>query len=113
MSAYGNQVKTYIERYKAEMGGDALLDPHAVAAWAYENGLHRPSVRTVVDIIAQDIAQLFREEYRTNEDGQRYPRSMRSASRRASAPCLCGLTSTTTRLPETISFGLSRNDASR
>jgi len=26
----------------------------------------------VVDVIAQDIAQFFREEYRTNEDGQRY-----------------------------------------
>lgn len=72
MSAYGNQVKAYIERYKAEMGGEALLDPHAVAEWAYKNGLHRPSVRTVVDVIAQDIAQFFREEYRTNEDGQRY-----------------------------------------
>lgn len=35
MSAYGNQVKSYIERYQAEMGGDGLLDPHAVAEWAY------------------------------------------------------------------------------
>jgi len=25
MSAYGNQVKSYIERYQAEMGGDGLL----------------------------------------------------------------------------------------
>jgi hypothetical protein len=72
MSAYGNQVKAYIERYQAEMGGNALLDPHAVAEWAYAHGLHKPSVRTVVDVIAQDIAQFFREEYRTNADGQRY-----------------------------------------
>lgn len=72
MSAYGNQVKSYIERYKAEKGGDGLLDPHAVAEWAYQRGLHKPSVRTVVDAIASDIAQYFREEYRTNEDGQRY-----------------------------------------
>ena len=31
MSAYANQVKSYIERYQAEVGGDGLLDPHAVA----------------------------------------------------------------------------------
>lgn len=72
MSAYANQVKSYIERYQAEVGGDGLLDPHAVAEWAYRQGLHKPSVRTVVDAIASDIAQLFREEFRTNGDGQRY-----------------------------------------
>ncbi len=72
MSAYGNQVKAYIERYQVEMGGDGLLDPHAVAEWAYQCGLHKPSVRTVVDAIASDISQFFREEYRTNADGQRY-----------------------------------------
>jgi hypothetical protein len=72
MSAYGNQVKSYIERYQAEMGGDGLLDPHAVAEWAYQRGLHKPSMRTVVDAIASDISQFFREEYRTSGDGQRY-----------------------------------------
>ena len=72
MSAYGNQVKSYIERYQLEQGGDGMLDPHAVAEWAYRQGLHKPSVRTVVDAIAADIAQFFREEYRINADGQRY-----------------------------------------
>jgi hypothetical protein len=72
MSAYGSQVKSYIERYQTEMGSDGLLDPHAVAEWAYQHGLHKPSVRTVVDAIASDIAQYFREEYRTSERGQRY-----------------------------------------
>ncbi len=72
MSAYGNQVKSYIERYQAERGGDGLLDPHAVAEWAYQRGLHKPSMRTVVDAIASDISQFFREEYRTSGDGQRY-----------------------------------------
>ena len=72
MSSYGNQVKSYIERYQAEMGGDGLLDPHAVAEWAYQRGLHKPSMRTVVDAIASDISQFFREEYRTSGDGQRY-----------------------------------------
>jgi hypothetical protein len=72
MSAYANQVKSYIERYQSEVGGDGLLDPHAVAEWAYNNGLHKPSIRTVVDAIAADIAQQFREDYRTDTNGQRY-----------------------------------------
>lgn len=72
MSAYANQVKAYLERYQLEVGGDGLLNPHLVAEWAYRNGLHKPSVRTIVDAIAADIAQVFREEYRTNESGQRY-----------------------------------------
>ena len=72
MSAYGNQVKSYIERYQSEVGSDSLLDPQAVAEWAYKNGLHKPNLRTVVDAIASDISQYFREEYRTDENGQRY-----------------------------------------
>ena len=72
MSAYANQVKAYLERYQLEVGGDGLLNPHLVAEWAYRNGLHKPSVRTIVDAIAADIAQVIREEYRTDESGQRY-----------------------------------------
>lgn len=71
MTAYANQMKAYIEQYQAEVG-EGLLDPHAVAEWAYKRGLHKPSVRTVVDAIATDIAQFFREEYRTDANGQRY-----------------------------------------
>lgn len=72
MSAYANQVKAYLERYQAEVGGDGLIDPHEVAAWAYRNGLHKPNLKTVIDAIAADISQVFREEYRTDELGQRY-----------------------------------------
>ncbi|MDR5748741.1 hypothetical protein QCE73_36785 [Caballeronia sp. LZ029] len=72
MSAYANQVKAYLERYQEEVGDDSLLDPHEVAAWAYKNGLHKPSVRTIIDVIASDIAQVWREEYRTDPNGQRY-----------------------------------------
>lgn len=72
MSAYANQVKAYLERYQDEVGSDGLLDAHAVAEWAYQNGLHKPNLRTVIDAIAADISQVFREEYRTDESGQRY-----------------------------------------
>ena len=66
MSGYSNAVKEYIERYKAEVGSDGLLDPHAVAEWAYRKGLHKPNLTTVIDAIASDIAQVFREEYRVD-----------------------------------------------
>lgn len=73
MSAYSNAIKDYIERYKREVaGGDGLVEPHAVAEWAYRNGCHKPNVKTVIDAIAADIAQTFREEYRTDARGRRY-----------------------------------------
>lgn len=28
MSAYSNEIKTYIERYKKEVRNDGLIDPH-------------------------------------------------------------------------------------
>jgi hypothetical protein len=72
MSGYSNAVKDYVERYKREVNSDGLVDPHDVAEWAYKNGLHKPSVKTVIDAIASDIAQVFREEYRVDRYGRRY-----------------------------------------
>ncbi|KLU22230.1 hypothetical protein EOS_31525 [Caballeronia mineralivorans PML1(12)] len=72
MSAYSNAVKDYVERYKKEVRNDGLVDPHDVAAWAYKNGLHKPNIKTVIDAIAADISQVFREEYRTDPSGKRY-----------------------------------------
>src|SRR3546814_5800715 len=77
MSGYATSVKDYVERYKAEVGSDGLLDPHAVAEWAYSQGLHKPSLRTVIDAIATDIAQVFREEYRVDGAGRRDRKSTR------------------------------------
>lgn len=56
----------------AILGQNTQLDPHAVAEWAFRNGLHKPSLKTVIEAIAADIAQVFREEYRTDSLGQRY-----------------------------------------
>lgn len=72
MTAYSNAVKDYIERYKKEVNGGAIIDPHDLAAWAYRNGLHKPNPKTIIDLIAKDIAQVFREEYRTDKHGRRY-----------------------------------------
>ena len=49
-----------------------MIDPHELAGWAYRNGLHKPNAKTVIDVIAADIAQVFREEYRTDSKGRRY-----------------------------------------
>lgn len=72
MSAYSNAVRNYVERYHAEIGSDGLIDAHAVAEWAYQRGLHKPNVQTIIDAIASDIAQVFREEYRVDSLGRRY-----------------------------------------
>ena len=73
MSAYSSAIKDYIERFRAEQNpANGLIDPHEVAEWAYRNGCHKPNVRTVIDAIAADIAQVFREEYRTDRRGRRY-----------------------------------------
>jgi hypothetical protein len=72
MSGYSNAVKSYIERYKREFGDAGLIDPHELAGWAYKQGLHKPSDKTIIDVIAADIAQVFREEYRTDRLGRRY-----------------------------------------
>jgi hypothetical protein len=72
MTAYSNQIKKYIDRYKNEINSGPAVDPHELAAWAYRNGLHKPSTKTIIDLIAKDISQIFREEYRIDKQGRRY-----------------------------------------
>jgi hypothetical protein len=81
MSAYQKQVKDYVARFEREKGGRGLLDPHEIAEWAYSNGLHKPNVRTIIDAIAADIAQVFREEYRRAPSGKRY-RAMHAVTKK-------------------------------
>lgn len=82
MSAYSNAVKDYIERYRKEVGGDGLIDPHEVAGWAWRKGLHKPDAKRIIDGIAADIAQVFREEYRTDSQGRRYRAKHAATSKR-------------------------------
>lgn len=72
MSGYHNAVRDYIERYKREVRHDGLLDTHEVAGWAYSKGLHKPSAKAIIDILAAEIAQVLREEYRVDRKGRRY-----------------------------------------
>lgn len=72
MSAYSDQVRDYVARYQLQAGSTGLIDPREVAEWAYNKGLIKPNPKTVIDAIAADIAQVFREEYRTDSVGRRY-----------------------------------------
>ncbi len=72
MSSYSNEIKAYVERYKAEHGDEAIVDTHDIALWAFNKGLHKPNVKTIIDSIAADISRVFREEYRTDKFGRRY-----------------------------------------
>ena len=72
MTAYASNIRDYIERFRREVRDDALVDPHELAEWAFRNGLHKPNQKTVIDAIAADISQAFREEYRTDASGLRY-----------------------------------------
>lgn len=71
MTAYSNAVKEYVARFK-ELHPGALLDNQEIASWAFHNGLHKPNVSRIIDLIAADIAQLFREEYRKDHQGRSY-----------------------------------------
>lgn len=71
--SYSDEVKKYVAMYLEEFGGDSgLVDPHDIAGWAYTRGLMKPNPKTIVDVLAADISQVFREEYRTDKLGRRY-----------------------------------------
>jgi hypothetical protein len=42
-----------------------------VAAWAYRNGLWKPRPADAIDVLAEDLARAWREDYGTHK-GQRY-----------------------------------------
>lgn len=87
MSAYSEQVKRYIARFRKEVRDDGLLDPHEVAEWAHKHGLHKPSVSAILNLIAGDISQVLREEYRVDARGRRY-RAKHAATRKADGKTL-------------------------
>jgi hypothetical protein len=71
MTPYSSAIREYVAQYR-ELHPTGLIDSHEIAAWAYERGLHKPNLAKVIDLIAADIAQVFREEYRTDPKGRSY-----------------------------------------
>lgn len=72
MSAYQKQVKDYVAQYVQEVGHTGGFDTHAFAAWAYGKRLLQPSAKTIIDSIAADVADVFRNEMRTDASGVKY-----------------------------------------
>src|SRR5665213_2856997 len=73
MSSYSDQIRGFVSQYQSESDvSTGLIDKHEIAAWAYERGLMKPHARAIIDILAADIAQAFREEYRVDVRGRRY-----------------------------------------
>lgn len=72
MSSYTNTVREYVDRYKREKNKTGAVDPHEIAVWALSEGLMKANPKTIVDAIAADIAQVFREEYKVDKYGRRY-----------------------------------------
>ena len=72
MSAYTNQVKDYVERYKAETGNDGLLDPHEVAAWALQKPpSSKGKSRRPVRLMSRPHAQRAKSRVRSKAKGKR------------------------------------------
>lgn len=72
MSAFSNTIKDIVDQYRAETGATGPVDPHAIAEFAFARKLYLPNTKTVIDAIASNIAQVFREEYRVDRQGRRY-----------------------------------------
>lgn len=87
MAAYSDQIRRYIKQYQKEHPGEGVVDAHAIAEWAYKKGLHKPTFTAVVTLIAREVAQAMREEYRTDAQGRRY-RAKHAATEKANGKTL-------------------------
>lgn len=71
---------TYIEKLQEivaqyrDAGQPWPTDRRTIAAWAYAEGLLKPSRKSVIDEIAKDIGRALREEYTTDPQGRRIRR---------------------------------------
>lgn len=71
MSAFHNAIRDYVAQYEDSHPG-GVVDAKEIAAWALTNGLHMPPMAKVIDLIAAEISQVFREEYRVDLQGRSY-----------------------------------------
>ena len=72
MATYTESLQEFWKMYEAEHGEGSAVNSHDVAAWAFHKGLWKPRPKNVIDILADDLARAWREEYRTDSLGRRY-----------------------------------------
>jgi len=70
--SYKESLQSLFQRYCEETGRTGPLDPNDVAGWAISNKLWQPRPRDTANILAKDLADAWREEYRTDRLGRRY-----------------------------------------
>jgi hypothetical protein len=72
MATYTESLQEFWKMYEAEKGEGSAVNSHDVAEWAYHKGLWKPRPKNVIDILADDLARAWREEYRFDRLGRRY-----------------------------------------
>ena len=71
MAKYKEELQKFWHLYR-QAGHSDSPTAKDVALWAYEQGLWKPRVSDVVDVLAEDLARAWREEYDTDSKGRRY-----------------------------------------
>jgi hypothetical protein len=71
MAGYKEQMRTLWQRYRDEVSPDPV-DLREVAAWAIKNRFWAPQPADLNTSFARDLADVLREEVRTDAKGRRY-----------------------------------------
>lgn len=66
---YYEQVQDVVAQYR-EAGQPWPTDKRTIAAWAYEQGLMKPTRKSVIDQLANEIGRAMRNEYMTDPQGR-------------------------------------------
>jgi hypothetical protein len=71
MSSYKEELQRFWHLYR-DAGHSESPTAKEVASWAYDAGLWKPRASDIVDVLAEDLARAWREEYATDSKGRRY-----------------------------------------
>lgn len=80
--SFNSTILEIVDQYRTDTGATGPVDPHDIAEYAYARRLYLPNPKTVIDAIASNIAQVFREEYRIDPQGRRYRAKHAATERR-------------------------------
>ena len=71
MTSYKEELQGFWHLYR-DAGHDDSPTAKDVAAWAITQGLWKPRPADVINVLAEDLARAWREEYATDKKGRRY-----------------------------------------
>jgi hypothetical protein len=70
--SYNEQLQKIFSQYE-NSGNPTPASLREVAAWAIDQALWRPRTIDIIDVLAEDLGQALREEYRTDRKGKAIP----------------------------------------